>query len=69
MLLFKHQEHILTLFPFRSNLAQVQYDMDALSVALERRSEELEKAMHEYEERLDLEHKKSDEKLRFLENN
>ncbi|XP_063678495.1 ninein-like [Bolinopsis microptera] len=48
----------------QSNLAQVQYDMDALSVALERRTEELEKNLHEYEIGLDLEHKKSDEKLR-----
>ena len=40
--------------------------MDALSVALERRTEELEKNLHEYEIGLDLEHKKSDEKLRFV---
>ena len=45
-------------------MIQVQHDVDALSVALDRRTEELDKSMHEYEDRLDLEHRRSDDKLR-----
>ena len=48
----------------RSNLTQVQIDMDSLNAALSRRTEDLEKAMQEYEERLDLEHRKGNEKMR-----
>ena len=47
-------------------MIQVQHDMDALNSALERKTEEIESAMHEYEDRLDLAHKKADDKLRYV---